>query len=109
MCLAGAISGEHHIHISGVGNEKNPRRIQSRSVHLQAALEAVTATHQLEAAMDVFSLCLRPLLRQGYLQPQGQAMGADKVDTSTQSLHTLTNDLRLDSYITLHVYGLHCL
>jgi len=68
---------------------------------LQAALEAVTATHQLEAAMDVFSLCLRPLLRQGYLQPQGQGMDAEKVDTTTQSLHMLTTDLRLDSKSTL--------
>ena len=29
--------------------------------------------------MDVFSWCLRPLLRQGYLQPPGQDAGADRV------------------------------
>ena len=53
---------------------------QSESlINMQAALEAVTATHQLESAMDVFSWCVRPLLRQGYLQPLTQDIGADRV------------------------------
>ena len=46
---------------------------------LQAALEAVTATHQLESAIDVFSWSMRPLLRQGYLQPLNPDMGGKKV------------------------------
>ena len=57
---------------------------------MQAALEAVTATHQLESAVDVFSWCVRPLLRQGYLQPLTQDIGAERVSGSadTHSSHT---------------------
>ncbi len=54
---------------------------------VQAALEAVTATHQLESAMDVFSWCVRPLLRQGYLQPLTQDIGAEQV--SAPHVHSL--------------------
>ena len=32
--------------------------------------------------MDVFSWCLRPLLRQGYLQPPGQDTDAERVSAS---------------------------
>ena len=36
--------------------------------------------------MDVFSWCVRPLLRQGYLQPLSQDIGAERV-RSLQHLH----------------------
>lgn len=76
--LTVAISLSHYI-LMGISVLTDTSIYERFIACLQSALEAVTATHQLEAAVDTFSWCLRPLLRQGCLQPLGQDPEADKV------------------------------
>ncbi len=45
----------------------------------QLAIESVTATHQLEAAVLTLSKCVRPLLLKGSLTPLDKSTGIDQV------------------------------
>ncbi len=48
-------------------------------VPLQLAIESVTATHQLEAAVMTLSKCVRPLLLTGSLTPLHKDIGVEQV------------------------------
>ena len=53
----------------------------------QAALEAVTATHQLNAAVDALSHCVRPLLLAGRLAPLGRDADVQEVNPKPLTLY----------------------
>ena len=48
-------------------------------VFVQLAIESVTATHQLEAAVITLSKCVRPLLLTGSLKPLNKDIGIEQV------------------------------
>lgn len=55
-------------------------------VSVQLAIESVTATHQLEAAVITLSKCVRPLLLTGSLKPLNKDIGIEQVCTSCSAL-----------------------
>jgi hypothetical protein len=55
-------------------------------VSVQLAIESVTATHQLEAAVITLSKCVRPLLLTGSLKPLNKDIGIEQVCTLCSAL-----------------------
>ena len=65
--------------IKGITTRFHADPSDSFSVALQLAIESVTATHQLEAAVMTLSKCVRPLLLTGSLVPLHKDIGIEQV------------------------------